>query len=201
MLRCLVTSPPFSHKASQLWNNHLQKEHGSFKPYIKLWQNYSHCRPKAAQIPAANFSSYKPADTIYSLAPRRCLHNPAGLYTVCNILLYHFRLCAKRLLVATEICERYICILCFHWRVSELYIQFSPITSQTAAPLESLYTCVYSWKHNTRQIWTPICSSFHNVSFRCEILWLLYYVWWRSKPLYISKQKHIPGQNLTWYDK
>lgn len=37
--------------------------------------------------------------SLYSLSPRRYLHSPAGLYIVCNTLLYHFSLWQRKSLL------------------------------------------------------------------------------------------------------
>lgn len=91
------------------------------KSHIKLWQDYSHCQANAC----SRFSYCTPdnsqAHTLYSLSPWRCLHYPGGLYIVCKILLYHFRLLHK------SASSQHVCVLYLHWHVSELYIQFSPL--------------------------------------------------------------------------
>lgn len=45
-----------------------------------------------------------------------------------------------------KVLQRQHSLLSFECSVSKLYVQFSPITSQSAAPLDSLYTCMYSWR-------------------------------------------------------
>ncbi len=109
---------------------------------------------KTAQIPAADFSYCAPdnsqAHTLHSLSPQRCLHTPADLYIVCRILLYHVRLLRK------SASSQHVCVLYFRTIHS-----VQSITSQTAAPLDSLSTCFYSWKHSKRQIMDssllPVC--------------------------------------------
>lgn len=57
-----------------------------------------------------------------------------------------------------KVLQRQHSLLSFECSVSKLYVPFSPMTSHSAAPLDSLYTCVYSWRTTPEKNCAYLCN-------------------------------------------
>lgn len=69
-------------------------------------------------------------------------------------------------------------LLCFDCSVSKLYVQFSPITSQSVAPLDSLCTCIYSWRTTPEKtVLTSVIFSLPQITLRTLNSAIFYCKW------------------------
>lgn len=88
------------------------------KSHLKLWQE-SHCRAKAAEIPAADFLTIK----LITLRQTLFIHyHPRGVCTILQAFIPLARSCSIMSDFAQNTSKQpqksqYGCVLCFHWRV------------------------------------------------------------------------------------